>query len=493
MGMNYEDILHLRAISAAWRVLRLDTAPLILGFLGRVFVEDNVREIPASALTERLDGYLYALADTVGPDTYPRSAAAYLAEWSSDDIGMLRKYYPVGKAEPHYDATPALEAAVTFLHEQTRRDFISTESRLNTMFTLLEEMVHGTETDVDARLAALDARMAALAEQRAQVARGQFALMNRAALRDRATQFAETARGLLADFRQVEENLREHHRAVKVAVAGHQGTKAELLDDVLTTRGQITGSDQGRSFEAFYDAFLLSPTRQTEFADMLATLLDRVDVLDRDLAYIHNEWLPGGEAVMATLRRLSEQYRRFVDDRMASENRRVVELCRSIEHRAIRLAADGTAAPGAEVDALAPTLGLPTERPLHTEREALPLRSGGITTGDADIATDALFTRFSVDTREIAERVRTAVRRRGQVTLTDLLGEHPLEHGLEEVVAYAATSADDITTLFDEDTPQQIEVASAEGRRRIVTAPQITFVRDIRGRTRSTLAGHHDE
>jgi hypothetical protein len=53
--MNYDDIVHLRATSAAWRVLRLDTAPLILGFLGRVFVEDNVREIPASALTERLD------------------------------------------------------------------------------------------------------------------------------------------------------------------------------------------------------------------------------------------------------------------------------------------------------------------------------------------------------------------------------------------------------------------------------------------------------
>jgi hypothetical protein len=470
----------------------METAPLILGFLGRVFVEDNVREMPASALTERLDAYLFALADTVGPESYPKSAAAYLADWAADDVGMLRKYYPVGRDEPHYDATPALEAAVAFLHEQTRRDFISTESRLNTMFSLLEEMVHGTETDVDARLAALDSRIAALTEQRAQVARGQFALMDRAALRDRATQFAETARGLLADFRQVEENLRDHHRSVKVAVAAHQGTKAELLDDVLTTRGQITGSDQGRSFEAFYDAFLLSPTRQSEFAEMLATLLTRVDVLDPDLAYIHNEWLPGGEAVMATLRRLSEQYRRFVDDRMASENRRVVELCRSIEHHAMRLAVDGGAAPGVTIDALSPTFGLPTERPLHVERKQHALRSDGIGNSDPDIATDVLFTRFSVDTREISERVRAAVRRRGQVTLTDLLTEHPLEHGLEEVVAYAATSSDDVAVLFDETHPEQIEVTSASGRQRVVTTPQVTFVRDVRGR-RTPTRGQRDE
>lgn len=492
--MNYDDIVHLRTTSTAWRVLRLDTAPLILGFLGRVFVEDNIREIPASALTERLDAYLFALADTVAPGTYPKSPAAYLADWASDEVGMLRKYYPVGRDEPHYDATPALEAAVAFLHQQTRRGFISTESRLNTMFTLLEEMVHGTETDVDVRLAALDARLAALTKQRAQVTRGQFSLLDRAALRDRATQFAETARGLLADFRQVEENLREHHRAVKVAVAAHQGTKAELLDDVLTTRGQITGSDQGRSFEAFYDAFLLSPTRQHEFAEMLTTMLTRVDVLDPGLAYIHNEWLPGGEAVMATLRRLSEQYRRFVDDRMASENRRVVDLCRSIEHHAMRLAADADTAPGADVDAFAPTFGLPTERPLHTEREQLPLRSDGIASSEPVIDTDVLFTRFSVDTREITERVRAAVRRRGQVTLTDLLGEHPLEHGLEEVVAYAATSSEDVAVLFDETVPQQIEVTSAAGQQRLVITPQVTFVRDVRRRgPRPMTQGRRDE
>lgn len=478
--MNHDDIVLLHATSAAWRVLRADNAPLILGFLGRVFVDDNIREIPATSLTERLADYLYALAEQVGPDAYPRAASAYLAEWCSDEVGMLRKYYPPGRAEPYVDATPALEAAITFLRAQTRREFVSTESRLNTLFSLLEEMVAGTEADRDTRLAGLDTRIGDLVAERAEVARGHFTVMDRAALRDRATQFADTARGLLSDFRQVEENLRAHHRALKVAVAAHDGTKAELLGDVLTTRGEITGSDQGRSFEAFYDAFLLSPARQQSFAEMLHTIIERADVLNPELEFIHNEWLPGGEAVMATLRRLSEQYRRFVDDRMASENRRVVELCRGIERLAMDLAGIGNDAPGASLDALAPAIALPAERPLHTTREELELRSDAIAAAEAPPPADVLFTRPGVDTREVTERVRTAVGRAGQVTLADLLEANPLSHGLEELVAYAAVRTDGVTTLFDETTPHEVEIVSAAGQRRVVTAPAITFVRDIR-------------
>ena len=59
--MLHDDIAILRG-SPAWRLLRADNAPLILSFLGTVFVEENVREISASELAARLDDELYSLA-----------------------------------------------------------------------------------------------------------------------------------------------------------------------------------------------------------------------------------------------------------------------------------------------------------------------------------------------------------------------------------------------------------------------------------------------
>jgi len=37
--MRFDDIDALRQHSPAWRLLRADNAPLVLSFLGRVFVE----------------------------------------------------------------------------------------------------------------------------------------------------------------------------------------------------------------------------------------------------------------------------------------------------------------------------------------------------------------------------------------------------------------------------------------------------------------------
>lgn len=112
--MQYDEIASVRTSSAAWRLLRADNAPLILSFLGRVFVDENIREISASDLTARLDDELYALNQRLGADTHPKTAKGYLDDWSAAETGWLRKYYVADGDEPHYDATPAVERAVAW-------------------------------------------------------------------------------------------------------------------------------------------------------------------------------------------------------------------------------------------------------------------------------------------------------------------------------------------------------------------------------------------
>ena len=69
--MDFDEVSWLRKHSPAWRLLSADNAPLILSFLGQIFVEENVRSISASDLASGLDDELYALNERLGEARFP--------------------------------------------------------------------------------------------------------------------------------------------------------------------------------------------------------------------------------------------------------------------------------------------------------------------------------------------------------------------------------------------------------------------------------------
>ncbi len=156
--MNYDEIVHLQSNHPTWRLLRAKNAALVLSFAGRVFVDANDSDIAASALIAELDDELFALNQRLGEDTYPKAAAAYLDDWASSDQGWLRKFYRSGSEEARYDLTPAAEKAILWIHDLRSRDFVGTESRLNTIFELLRQMVFGADDDPERQLVELRRR-----------------------------------------------------------------------------------------------------------------------------------------------------------------------------------------------------------------------------------------------------------------------------------------------------------------------------------------------
>lgn len=479
--MDFEEIEHLRRHSPAWRLLRADHAPLVLSFLGRVFVAQNVRSIPLAQLTDLLEDELYALNDRLGEGTFPKSAKAYLDDWATPATGWLRVYYPVGSDQPQVDATPAVEKALGWVASARVRSFVGTESRLQTAFELLRQMAYGTEPDDAVRLAELRRRRDEIDREIERVESGDVPPMDATALRDRYQQFGDTARGLLADFREVESNLRGLDRAVREQIAAWAGTKGDLLDTIVGDRHAIADSDQGRSFHAFYD-FLLSSQRQTEFAE----LLERVhaqgdlgsDVRDPRLRTIHYDWLDAGEQVQQTVRQLSEQLRRFLDDQVWLENRRVTELLRRVETAALRLRDHPAAKPVIELAATSPSVTLPMERPLYRPTERRALDSAALEAGDTtQLDLSALVEQVYVDRARLARTVTDVVAVRGQAGLTEVLDVHPLEQGLAELVAYLALDEPGILVDVNESERDRIPWWDERGTARVAVLPRVTFVR----------------
>ena len=473
--MDLDTIVSLRDLSPAWKLLRADNAPLILSFLGRHFIEDNQGATPASVLIDALDDHLYTvrLSD---PDAYAREPRAYLDDWADPARGWLRKFYPVDADEVHYDATPAVEKAYRWVESLQQRSFVGTESRLHTLLELLRQIVHGSETDPEARIAELQRRRDEIDLEIEAVREGRAELLDETALRDRYQHFSSNARELISDFREVEENFRSLDRSAREQIAGWDGSKGELLDALVASRTDISSSDQGRSFQAFYD-FLLSETQQTDLANLVAAVQAMPAVMaDKRLRYIHHDWADAAERTQQTVRNLSEQLRRFLEDKAWIENRRVLDLVRTVEQAALRVRSNP---PNLflTIDLPGLPINLPFERPLHSSQPPARVDSL-IAPAEVEPADyEALFSQRFIDTAALASNIRAVVPPRSRVDLAEILTLFPVEDGVAEILGYLSLSGEEIDVEMDDDQEMTIDYTDPAGTMRRVRLPHTTVAR----------------
>lgn len=478
--MDFTTLESLRKRHPAWRLLVADSAALVASFLHKSFVEPNLRTIARSELIAKLDDYLFHLRERLGEDAFPRGASEYLDEWAAEDRAWLRKYYPPDSDEPHFDLTPATEKALAWLAGLGQRQFVGTESRLITVFQLLRQIVEGTEVDPKARIAELEKRQAEIAAELARVREGRVDLMDAAQVRDRFAQMSDTAYGLLADFRELEQSFRDLDRVVREKIATWDGSKGALLDEVFGERDAISDSDQGRSFRAFWD-FLMSPARQEELSALLESVFGLAAVRklapNPRLLRVHYDWLEAGEVAQRTVARLSEQLRRYLDDKVWLENRQIMQTLRSIEQRA--LAVRHEPPPGAfiDLDEPAPAIELPMERPLFSPPWKPTIADQILALGEGDIPTDLLYQQVYVDKTELAAYIRRALQTRPQISLGEIVEERPLERGLAEIVAYLSIAADDRHALIDDEQKQTLVWTDPAGCARQATVPLVVYCR----------------
>ena len=484
MEFDYDTLDGLRQHHPAWRLLRSDHAPLVASFLHRAFIATNERELAESELSELLEDTLFALRERLGPDAFPRSALDYLNDWAAPERGWLRKFYRHDSDEPRFDLTAAAEKAIAWLGSLTERSFVGTESRLLTLFELLRQMCEGAETDPQARVAELHRRRDALEAEIERVRSGDLPLLDDTALKDRFQQFMQMARELLADFREVEQNFRALDRRMRERITLWEGSRGALLEDVMTERDAIANSDQGRSFRAFW-GFLLSGARQEELTALLERVMELPPVADMNpdarTRRVHYDWLEAGEHTQRTVALLSQQLRRFLDDRAWLENRRIMDLLHGIEANALALRDTPPAGTFMHQAGTAADIRLPMERPLYRPAAKPLIADVEIEAGDAELDTAALFSQVVVDRARLERQVRRALQDRSQVTLQEVCERHPLEQGLAELVAYLQLAGDGFEATVDETVVESIAWRGAGADDapvlRRARVPRVIFVR----------------
>lgn len=466
-------------------MLAAEHAPLIGSFLHRAFIAPNVRVMAQSDLAEALEDTLFDLRERLGAQVFPKSAQDYLNDWAANEKAWLRKFYPAGSDEPHFDLTPATERALAWLASLTERAFVGTESRLLTLFELLKQMSEGSDTNPETRLKELHKRRDELDAEIALVLGGKLPLLDDTGLKERFQQFTGLARELLADFREVEHNFRALDRKVRERIALWDGAKGALLEEIMGKRDAIADSDQGKSFRAFWD-FLMSQSRQEELTQLLEQVLRLPPVAamapDLRLKRVHYDWLEAGEQAQRTVAQLSQQLRRFLDDQAWLENRRIMDILRGIEARALALRGSPPSGNFMTVDDLAGSLDLPMERPLYMPPIRTVIANLALEAGEADMDAAALFSQVRVDKAALAGHIRQSLQTRAQISLGELLRTRPLAQGLGELVAYLQLASEAPNSVVDEATLESVEWPATDDAHQAVTRrarlPRVIFVRN---------------
>lgn len=446
--MDYLEIKQLLDLPAL-RILRGANAAMVLGFLHRAFKRQSHITLVESELQAMLDTYLEDLRQG-DPQSYPESASTYLNRWCEDNHGFVRKYYGEDKREPLFELTSGSEKALAWLESLRPTSFVGTESRLQNIFSGLEEILKFSSGDADTRIEQLNAEAGRILAEIDRIrATGEVKTFTPVEINERFALVLRTARELLSDFRSVEENFKRIARDIAEQHADPGITKGAIVGNMLTSHDALRQSDQGQSFFAFWE-LLIAEERRRQF-DLTLEQVRALSGLDerlrsnRLLNRLVSQLLDEGDKVVGSHQRMSANLRRVLDTAMLQDRRKVHELIREIQLLAL---ATKERPPEEEeffeLSEVADSFS-GMSRPLWRASEAAVF-SGPIEESAGELGLDEL-RRFrnlpQIRLEELRRNIDKCLTRRPNASLEQILEEFPPRNGVMEVLGYLVVASRD--------------------------------------------------
>ncbi|MDO5096685.1 MAG: DUF3375 domain-containing protein [Peptostreptococcaceae bacterium] len=473
--MTYESLKNLREHHPAWRLLASDNASFILSFFYKEFVLPNHRKLPEHILISKLENHMELIPHIRDNN---KRAKDYLVEWSDDSFGWLRRFYPKNEEEIHYDLSSSAEKAIEWLLSLKPESFIGTESRLIMVFDLLEQIISGTQTDPELKLKELEKKKEQLEKEIELVKKGDIRNLEPTQIKERFLQASHMAREILSDFRAVEQNFRELNRDMREKIAKWDRSKGELIGDYFSEQNDIYQSDQGRSFDAFFN-FIMSSDARTHFDETIEEL-KKIETLSNiveqsGMEDIVSDWLEGSNQVWNTVETMSEQLRRYVDESYLDEEKRINQLIKNIEIKALELRGELLKQNILEIDEVKADIRLPMDRNLFSPPRKVELLDEDIDYGTAQETEDSLYSHIYVDKEKLIANIRRELMHRNEIGLGEIIKKYPLKYGLTELTSYFALGQK-VKLKSEDGQYEYIEYENLESERVRAKIPKIIYL-----------------
>lgn len=479
--MEYQDIKYLKENHPAIRLLNADNSPLIISFLHHEFKKKNMFTISKNDLESDLSDFLYYLRDKYDNETYPKTASEYLEDWTN--ANYLRKYYPPGNDEPYFEPTHYTEKALEWIRDLLeKRQFVATESRLLKIISLLKEIAYKNMDDPTERLEELEKQKKEIESQIENINVGVIDKLSETQIKERYFEICDTIHKTLSDFRTIEYNFRQLDMDIREKQIKDDIKKDSLLHDIFSTKDRLQNTDQGRSFKAFWE-LLLSQSQQDELDKLIEITLSLREIKsvknDDTLEEMTTHLVDAGDRVNKTNHALAEQLRKFLDEKVYLESKKIIEIIKDIKSIAVQLKNNLPDSADFIIIEDRPMIEMIMERPLWNGSSNTKLRTPNMEYGSPDeVNTSVLYNQFNIDSEELKKRIQEFLKVDSQVTLKSIVGKYPIEKGLLEILIYMDLASKNERTVINEDISETIIIWNVATEKQFkIEIPQIIFCR----------------
>lgn len=476
--MTYEHLKNLKKYNQTLKLLNSDNFAMSISFFYFVFIKSGFITIEHKELLSLLDDYLYDINKTYD-NLYPKSAKEYLDDFSSDKNGYLKKYHG-NEGELLYELTPYTQKALEILESLEKREFVGSRTKFNIIFELLEELIFETDLDDKERIKILQKQKNEIDKKIKAIKKKQDIRFDESRIKEHFMLIEEQARKLKYDFSQIEYNFRELNLSAMQSIAMANESKDSVLTSIFDIEESIRQSDQGKSFFAFWQV-LTDSEKNEKFSYMLEHLykLSTIKEFDKNqrLKNLKYDLLSNANKIVKVTSKLMEQLRRFLDERVWIENRKILELCKEIEQKAIDIKTNPpTKREFISIDETKVKIDSVFEKSLYTIKKANDFKAE-IKEDKEDIDINSFYDIFFVDEEKLKNHISYLLQIHPQVTLKQIIEKFPIKKGVSEVVAYLSIAKSKEGCIIDKSTRDKLEIEDENKVKKIVTIPKIIFTR----------------
>lgn len=435
--------------SPSVELLRLRNREIIVLFLYDTFYHKR-HTVSYEHLLVRLTDYLSYMnverdeeSGIEAFDPFEEKARKYIQRWT--DKGFLRNWQDES-GEVFYELSSYTSKTIDWLLSLKREEFVGTESKFMNLFGQLKELVEFTNENAEQRIALLENKKREIEHQIQAIRAGEDAkVFETYQILPRFHQITQSAKELLSDFKEVEDNFKSITKSIYQKHAEGELSKGEILGFTFDALDNLQRSQQGKSFYAFWD-FLLTPSLQNTWdslVDGLYHTLDekRIPAEDAFLKNMKQYLYAAGKKVYKANDKMAEKLSRIICENGTAELATTQRVINDIQATLIELAQRNVKPDlSLEIETV-PDIAMPNERRLTLERNSETDYNRPIELAGTDIAgaahADSLFVRHSVDRAVLAQRISHALQRRKQVRLNEVIEQNGgLEKGLAELFGY---------------------------------------------------------
>lgn len=482
--MTFNAIYQLLKTHRTVTLITADNAALIISFLFKSFKQNpqgfKSATISEKELTEQLADYLYILnKDEV---QFPRQPKQYLTDWAN--TGYLRKF-PIKNDEFIYELTAATENAFKWIDSLDKREFVGQESRLKYLFESLKELSSKSKRDYASRLKELEGKKSQIEQEIEDVKHGKMDVLDDRQIKEQYFLIEETAKNLLADFKQVEQNFRDLDKRFRQKIITTNLAKGKVLEDLFQEQKNLLEEDQGKSFNAFWE-FLLSQSKQEEFENLLSEVLNLPAVLEVQrenfsIANVRNDLIEAGDKTKRSTNSLLEQLRKYLEHKSFNENKRIYDNIQDI----LKLISINSDRDLSKIDLLLLDdvididliLGHGWDIRGFKPPEKIKFANNNPEEGKNTSDNNQLYEQFEISVAELKNNIKTALKNKPHISFYELVKEFEIKKGVAEIVAYVEIASNEKSRhIVKDDAHDFITITNSKTNKNFrIKVPQIIF------------------